>query len=137
MRDTRLEELLASRLKAMRLIKRAGMRLRMQHQHTVAIAMTLLDQRIEDLATDPLATSKLAHRHAPDMPVLQQTARANRLTLSIVGHSMDRHRILVIEFDLWRHALLKYKHFVAHTSRMLAQAIPGANDNTQGVLIHV
>ncbi|KAG1519372.1 hypothetical protein G6F51_014774 [Rhizopus arrhizus] len=56
------------------------MGLRVQHQHAVAVAVALPDQRIQQLATHPHAARRRMPGPAADMAVGQQSARAHRST---------------------------------------------------------
>ena len=128
MGDAGFHEFLAFHLEPVRFVETGGVRLRVQHQHAVPVAVPwpISASRICPPTPRPRA---LAHGHAADVAVGQQASGAHRRAVRIVGHRMHRHRVVVVELDLDRHALLDHEDLVAHAGRILAQAVPGSQSD--------
>jgi hypothetical protein len=69
----------------------------------------LLDQPLQDEATDAAPAPGLEHRHAADMAVGQQSPGAYRKTI-FKCNGMERTLVELVELDLVRHALLLHEH---------------------------
>ena len=62
MGDAGFHEFLAFHLEPVRFVETGGVRLRVQHQHAVPVAVPLADQRVQDLPATPRPRARTAMR---------------------------------------------------------------------------
>jgi hypothetical protein len=125
-----LEVFIAFGNEAVRAIERHGMHLRRKGDLGVPFFRGCFDQFVENRGADAAAAPRLEHRHAPDMAIGQQPARGHRFSLH-KHYCVKRERIVLVELDLARHALLFHEHGEADRRGMRARLRPGHELDSQ------
>ncbi len=104
--DIGVLEHLALGLEALLAVELGRLQLRREHDFLVPLLARLLDERVQDQRADALPAPLLDHRHAPDVPVGQEAARADRLAGIVERNRVGALNVLVVELDAGRNVLL-------------------------------
>lgn len=109
-------------------IKSAGVQLRMQADRMLTALTRALDERVQQGRPAPPTSMFSRHCHAPDLPVGQQTRRANG-QVADPGHRMLGHQVALIKFQRRWHTLLHHKYRMPQWRRNMALPGPIAHHN--------
>jgi hypothetical protein len=127
-RDARFLEHLAARREPLPGIEACGAALRMQQDLAVAPGLGRGHQRLQQLLADPAAAQNAAHRHAADLRHAlmrgKQPAGADGLAQAVVGHGMQRNRIVLVPLQVLGDALLLHEHLGADAGGVGAELRP-------------
>ncbi len=114
----------------MREVERHGSNLRREHDFALAAAPRSLHERVQERATNALAAPLREHRHAADMAVRQEPARADR-ALAVESQRMQAFRIHRVHFELGGNPLLLDENGEADRRGVRARLFPVEKLNSQ------
>ncbi len=119
-----VHELRARDLKTIAPIEPGRIALCVQAHVRVPALTRLLDQDLQQQRTHALAAPLAQHRHAPDMAIGQQPPRSDRGAIGGKGERMVAPRVVFVQFQFQRHALLAHEHLLAYAARLGAGLVP-------------
>ncbi len=125
MRDARLFELITADGEAERFIKGHRVNLGVEAETLVSALPRRLHRGREERPAYSAPPPRGPHRHASDPSLWEEACRTDGAAVKVAREEMDRDRIVLIDLDLFGHALLDHKNLATNLEQLSLRGVPG------------